>query len=69
LIEILPNNSKMGGNPMAEADKELQKAVDDHLKRLYEQYNSNNKAFTATHIGHLSLLKWNDGGVANSSAH
>ncbi len=54
---------------MAEADKEFQKAVDDHLKRLYEQYNSNNKAFTATHIGHLSLLKWNDGGVANSSAH
>lgn len=40
---------------MAEADKELQKAVDDHLKRLYEQYKSNNKVFTATHIGHLSL--------------
>jgi cell division protein FtsB len=40
---------------MAEADKDLQKAVDEHLKRLYEQYKSNNKIFTATHIGHLSL--------------
>jgi len=40
---------------MAEADKDLQKAVDEHLKRLYEQYKSNNKVFTATHIGHLTL--------------
>jgi hypothetical protein len=40
---------------MAEADKDLQKAIDDHLKRLYEQYKGNNKVFTATHIGHLSL--------------
>ena len=40
---------------MAEADKELQKPVVDHLKRLYEQYKSNSKVFTATHIGHLSL--------------
>jgi cell division protein FtsL len=40
---------------MAEADKDLQKAIDDHLKRLYEQYKSNNKVFTATHIGHLTL--------------
>jgi len=40
---------------MAEADKDLQKAIDEHLKRLYEQYKSNNKVFTATHIGHLTL--------------
>ena len=40
---------------MAEADKELQKPVVDHLKRLYEQYKSNSKVFAATHIGHLSL--------------
>jgi hypothetical protein len=40
---------------MAEVDKDLQKAIDDHLKRLYEHYKSNNKVFTATHIGHISL--------------
>jgi len=40
---------------MGESDKELQKAVDDHLKRLHEQYKSNGKVFTATHFGHLSL--------------
>jgi hypothetical protein len=40
---------------MAETDKELLKAIDEHLKRLYEHYKSNSKIFTATHIGHISL--------------
>ena len=40
---------------MAEADKDLQKAIDDHLKRLYDRYKTNSKVFTATHVGHLSL--------------
>ena len=40
---------------MAEADKDLQKAIDDHLKRLQERYKSNAKVFTATHVGHISL--------------
>lgn len=40
---------------MSETDKDLQKAVDEHLKRLYEQYKANQKVFTATHFGHLSL--------------
>jgi hypothetical protein len=40
---------------MSEADKDLQRAVDDHLKRLYERYKSNAKVFTATHIGHVVL--------------
>jgi len=40
---------------MSETDKDLQKAVDEHLKRLYERYKSNAKVFTATHIGHISL--------------
>gem|GEM_PF-3148526 len=40
---------------MSETDKDLQKAVDEHLKRLHERYKSNAKVFTATHIGHISL--------------
>lgn len=40
---------------MADADKDLVKALDEHLKRLYEQYKSNSKVFNATHIGHLTL--------------
>jgi len=40
---------------MAEIDKDLQKAIDDHLKRLYERYKSNTKVFTAAVVGHISL--------------
>jgi len=40
---------------VSETDKDLQKAVDEHLKRLHERYKSNAKVFTATHIGHISL--------------
>jgi hypothetical protein len=40
---------------MAEIDKNLQKAIDDHLKRLYERYKSNTKVFTAALVGHISL--------------
>ena len=40
---------------MAEIDKNLQKAIDDHLKRLYERYKSNTKVFTAAIVGHISL--------------
>ncbi len=40
---------------MAEVDKDLQKSLDEHLKRLYERYKSNSKVFTATHVGHISL--------------
>ena len=40
---------------MADIDKDLQKAIDDHLKRLYERYKSNTKVFTAALVGHISL--------------
>lgn len=40
---------------MAETDKGLEKAIDDHLKRLQERYKANTKVFNATHIGHISL--------------
>ena len=40
---------------MAETDKGLEKAIDDHLKRLQERYKANIKVFNATHIGHISL--------------
>ena len=40
---------------MAETDKGLEKAIDDHLKRLQERYKTNTKVFNATHIGHISL--------------
>ena len=40
---------------MAEIDKNLQKAIDDHLKRLYERYKSNTKVFTAAISGNISL--------------
>jgi len=40
---------------MAETEKNLQKAIDDHLKRLYERYKSNTKVFTAAVVGHISL--------------
>ncbi|MFZ0241969.1 MAG: hypothetical protein WAL90_10020 [Desulfobacterales bacterium] len=40
---------------MAELDKSLEKAIDDHLKRLQERYKANTKVFNATHIGHISL--------------
>ena len=40
---------------MAEINMNLQKAIDDHLKRLYERYKSNTKVFTAAIVGHISL--------------
>ena len=40
---------------MAEINMNLQKAIDDHLKRLYERYKSNTKVFTAALVGHISL--------------
>ncbi|MFZ0131769.1 MAG: hypothetical protein WAK95_04455 [Desulfobacterales bacterium] len=40
---------------MAETDKNLEKAIDDHLKRLDGRYKANTKVFNATHIGHISL--------------
>ena len=40
---------------MAEINTNLQKAIDDHLKRLYERYKSNTKVFTAALVGHISL--------------
>jgi hypothetical protein len=40
---------------LAETDKGLEKAIDDHLKRLQERYKANIKVFNATHIGHISL--------------
>ena len=40
---------------MAEINMNLQKAIDDHLKRLYERYKSNTKVFTAAVVGHISL--------------
>jgi cell division protein FtsL len=40
---------------LAETDKGLEKAIDDHLKRLQERYKTNTKVFNATHIGHISL--------------
>ena len=49
------NEPKGESRLMAETDKELFKAIDEHLKRLHERYKSNTKVFTATHIGHISL--------------
>lgn len=40
---------------MAETDKGLEKAIDDHFKRLQERYKANIKVFNATHIGHIAL--------------
>jgi hypothetical protein len=40
---------------MTEINMNLQKAIDDHLKRLYERYKSNTKVFTAAVVGHISL--------------
>ncbi len=40
---------------MAENDKNFQKTVDEHVKRLFDRYKSNSKVFTATHLGHISL--------------
>ena len=40
---------------MEEIDKDLLKALDEHLKRLHERYKNYTKMFTATHIGHISL--------------
>ena len=41
---------------MGEIDKILdKKVIDDHLKRLFDQYKTNTKIFSATHIGHISL--------------
>jgi cell division protein FtsL len=40
---------------MAEIDKNLQKTIDDHLKRLYERYKSNTKVFTAAISGNITL--------------
>lgn len=44
-----------GAIDMAENDKNFQKTVDEHVKRLFERYKSNAKVFTATHVGHISL--------------
>jgi hypothetical protein len=44
-----------GGKIMADVDKDLEKAVDEHLKRVYERYKSNTKVFHATHIGNIAL--------------
>jgi prefoldin subunit 5 len=41
---------------LGDADNTLdKKAVDDHLKRLFDQYKTNAKVFSATHIGHISV--------------
>ncbi len=40
---------------MADIDKDLQKTIDDHLKRIQDRYKANIKVFNATHIGHISL--------------
>ncbi len=41
---------------MGEIDKILdKKVIDDHLKRLFDQYKTNTKIFSATHIGHISV--------------
>ena len=40
---------------MAESDQDLIKAIDVHLKRLFERYKSNTKVFTAALVGHISL--------------
>jgi cell division protein FtsL len=40
---------------MTDIDKDLQKTIDDHLKRLSNRYKTNIKVFNATHIGHISL--------------
>jgi predicted nucleic acid-binding Zn-ribbon protein len=40
---------------VADVDKDLEKAVDEHLKRVYERYKSNKKVFDATHIGNIAL--------------
>jgi len=31
------------------------KIIDDHLKRLFDQYKASTKVFSATHIGHISV--------------
>jgi hypothetical protein len=38
---------------MAELDKDVDKAIDDHLKRIYDRYKTNTKVFNATHVGHI----------------
>jgi len=41
---------------MGELDNILdKKVIDDHLKRLFDQYKTNTKIFSATHIGHISV--------------
>ena len=40
---------------MADIDKDLQKTIDDHLKRIQDRYKANSKIFNATHVGHISL--------------
>ena len=41
---------------MGDIDKIIdKKVVDDHLKRLFDQYKTNTKIFSATHIGHISV--------------
>ncbi|NIO04392.1 MAG: hypothetical protein GTN74_07175 [Proteobacteria bacterium] len=40
---------------MADGDKDFEKAVGEHLKRVYERYKSNVKIFDATHIGNIVL--------------
>lgn len=40
---------------MADLDKRVEKAIDDHLKRIYDRYKTNTKVFNATHISHIVL--------------
>ena len=41
---------------MGDIDKIIdKKVVDDHLNRLFDQYKTNTKIFSATHIGHISV--------------
>jgi hypothetical protein len=40
---------------MADLDKSVEKAIDDHLKRIYDRYKTNTKVFNATHISHIVL--------------
>ena len=56
---------------MAESEKDLEKVIDEHLKRLYDRYKNNTKVFNATHIGHIAVgivfLFINDSEIALSA--
>ena len=40
---------------MAEIDKNLDKAIDEHIKRVFDRYKADSKIFSATHIGHITV--------------